>query len=115
MGINDSSFQTLEWLFRVYPIKTLFELGSQNFYQNYTGVEYGCYADKYYKAKGVDCYVCVDINGENNAKVWDLSKPQEIIGTFDLVTDFGTCELVKDVPESVVVEVLSEMSDDAGM
>jgi 3-dehydroquinate synthase len=32
-----------------------------------------------------------------------------------LVTDIGTCELVKDVPESVVVEVLSEMSDDAGM
>ena len=32
-----------------------------------------------------------------------------------LVTDIGTCELVKDVPESVVVKVLSEMSDDAGM
>jgi hypothetical protein len=92
MGINDSSFQTLEWLFQHYSIKTLFELGSQNFYQTYGTIEYGCYADKYYRAKGVETYVCVDINGENNAIVWDLSKPQPMHQTFDLVTDFGTCE-----------------------
>jgi hypothetical protein len=92
MGINDSSFQTLEWLFSVYPIKSIFELGSQNFYQTYGTIEYGCFADKYYKAKGVNRYVCVDINGDNNARVLDLSKPQKVVETFDLITDFGTCE-----------------------
>lgn len=93
MGINDKSFQLLEWYFHTFPVtKTVLELGAQNFYHNYGLVRYGCYADAYYKVKGITRYECVDLNGENYAKKWDLSRPIEINETFDLVTDFGTQE-----------------------
>lgn len=93
MGLNDSSFKSLEWVFATFSgIKSVLELGSQNFYHNYGNVKYGVYADKYYKVKGVETYECIDLNGENDAKVWDLSKPIAPFGTFVLVTDFGTQE-----------------------
>jgi hypothetical protein len=93
MGLNDTSVEVLEWIFATYPhIKSVLELGSQNFYHTYPSVKYGDYADKYYKAKGVTTYECIDLNGENDAKVWDLSKPIAPFGVYDLVTDFGTQE-----------------------
>jgi hypothetical protein len=93
MGLHDKSLSVLEWIFATYHgIKSVLELGAQNFYQNYPPVKYGEYADKYYKVKGVEHYECIDINGENNAKVWDLSKPIAPFGLYDLVTDLGTQE-----------------------
>lgn len=93
MGLNDKSFEVLEWLFATYPVlKSVLELGSQNFYHNYGEARYGMYADKYYKVKGIKQYECIDLNGENNAKVWDLSKPIAPFCLYDLVTDFGTQE-----------------------
>jgi hypothetical protein len=93
MGLNDTSVEVLEWIFATYPhIKSVLELGAQNFYHTYPSVKYGDYADKYYKAKGVEHYECIDLNGENNAKVWDLSKPIAPFGLYDLVTDLGTQE-----------------------
>jgi hypothetical protein len=92
MGINDMNLKTLEWVFSNYSVKSVLELGAQNFYQNYSSIKYGCYADQYYKYKGVSVYDCIDINGENNARNIDLSKPYPYFGSFDLVTDFGTCE-----------------------
>jgi hypothetical protein len=94
MGINDKNFQTLQWLFATCgrDIKTVLELGSQNFYQNYESIRYGVYADKYYKYKGVQSYTCIDTNGENNALVLNLAEQIHDVGKYDLVTDFGTCE-----------------------
>jgi len=93
MGLNDTSVEVLEWIFATYPhIKSVLELGAQNFYHTYPSVKYGDYADKYYKAKGVEHYECIDLNGENNARVWDLSKPIAPFGLYDLVTDLGTQE-----------------------
>ena len=93
MGLHDTSVEVLEWIFATYPhIKSVLELGAQNFYHTYPSVKYGDYADKYYKAKGVEHYECIDLNGENNARVWDLSKPIAPFGLYDLVTDLGTQE-----------------------
>ena len=93
MGLHDKSFAVLEWLFATYPHTThVLELGSQNFYHNYGAVKYGMYADQYYKVKGVEHYDCIDMNGENNAKVWDLSKPIPPFALYNLVTDLGTQE-----------------------
>ena len=95
MGINDKCFQALEWYFDTFPMtRSVLELGAQNFYQNYGSVKFGCYADQYYKVKGVTRYDCIDLIGENYAMVWDLSKPVDVTEQFDLVTDFGTQEHV---------------------
>lgn len=91
MGINDKCYQFLEWYFHTFPMtRSVLELGAQNFYQNHDPVKYGCYADMYYKIKGVTRYECIDLNGENYAKRLDLSQPVELSETFDVVTDFGT-------------------------
>ena len=93
MGVHDKSLALLEWFFAKFPMTTsVLELGSQNFYQNYGSVRYGQYADAYYRLKGIRNYDCIDMNGENSAKVLDLSKPIDSIGMYDLVTDFGTQE-----------------------
>jgi hypothetical protein len=92
MGLHDTSLALLEWLFSTATITSVLELGAQNFYQNWGSVKYGMYADAYYKAKGVTTYECIDTNGENHAKVWDLSKPIAPFGVYDLVTDLGTQE-----------------------
>lgn len=92
MGINDTNLNVLEFLFKRYRIKSVLELGSQNFYQNYEGLKYGEYADKYYNVKGIEKYTCIDINGKNNALVLDLSKETRLLEKYDLVTDFGTSE-----------------------
>jgi hypothetical protein len=91
MGINDMNLRTLEWLFQHYTIKSILELGAQNFYQNYQSIVYGVYATEYYKLKGVESHTCIDLNSENNAIDLDLTLPHEI-GMFDMVTDFGTSE-----------------------
>jgi len=93
MGLHDKSFEFLQWYFNMFPLtNTVLELGAQNFYHNYGSVRYGEYADKYYKVKGVKRYECIDLNGENNAKMWDLSAPIAPFGVYDLVTDLGTQE-----------------------
>jgi hypothetical protein len=91
MGINDKNFETLEWIFKHYPVKTVLELGAQTFYHNYQTAKYGDYADQYYKVKGVESYSCIDLNGENNCLNLDLSVTQ-LLPMVDMVTDFGTSE-----------------------
>jgi hypothetical protein len=93
MGINDKCFQLLEWYFNTFPLSsTVLELGAQIFYQNYGVLKSGCYADMYYKVKGIKRYECIDLNGENYAKKIDLSRPIELTETYDIVTDFGSQE-----------------------
>ena len=102
MGINDVNFYTLEGIFSQFPVKSVLELGAQNFYHNTPTVKYGCYADQYYKSKGVTQYTCIDVNAENGALDLDLSVPHSL-GKFDLVTDFGTSEHINryDNPEAL--------------
>ena len=97
MGINDKNFQLLEHLFNIKKFKDVFELGSQNFYQNYENLTCGVYASDYYALKGVETYTCVDLNKENGAIDIDLSKKNVPLGKFDLVTDFGTSEHISTV------------------
>lgn len=77
--------------------KSVCELGAQNIYDG----QYpnGTYADVFYQSIGFNKYVCIDLNGENHARVLDLSLPINLYETFDLVTDFGTGEHVS-LPEA---------------
>ncbi len=71
----------------------ILELGNQNIY---FGDEYGSSAKPYLKKLGF-LHTSVDINGQDGAEKMDLSKRisyNDIL--FDIVTDFGTSEHVKD-------------------
>jgi hypothetical protein len=71
--------------------KTMLELGSQNTYfdSEPTGI-----AKQYYQSQGFD-HVSVDLNAEYGSIAKDLSHLHDL-GTYDLVTDFGTSEHVPD-------------------
>src|SRR3990167_5461502 len=81
-------------------IDSVMELGSQNLYADqYPGNPYG---SVYYQGKGIK-YNCIDLNGENNAIKIDLEKPlpefstsQELNIKYNLLTDFGTSEHIRD-------------------
>jgi hypothetical protein len=80
---------------------TVAELGAQNLYRGQYDYneERGAwaYADVLYLTEqDVKEYMPIDLNGENGAKKWDLSKPLKTTKTFSLVTDFGTSEHVDD-------------------
>lgn len=92
MGISDKSYDMLESLFQHNAIKTVVELGSQQFYHYHPGMNVGDYMDKYYTSKGVSHYECIDINGCNNALVLNLREQIDLHRQYDLVTDFGTSE-----------------------
>lgn len=72
--------------------KNVCELGSQNLYDKY--YKNPPYADSYYKSLGME-YSCIDLSGENGALKIDLEKPQDFSGIYDLVTDFGTSEHIR--------------------
>lgn len=93
MGITSHSIQLLEAIVAWEPIKNVCELGAQNLYIE--GPMYGKYANEWYKNKGIE-YQCIDLNGENDSFVLDLSMVLPKHEPFDLVTDFGTSEHVKD-------------------
>lgn len=80
---------------------TVAELGAQNLYRgSYDYNELAdrwAYADKLYLDElYVKEYIPIDLNGENGAQKWDLSKPLKTKRTFSVVTDFGTSEHVSD-------------------
>jgi hypothetical protein len=75
--------------------KNVLELGSQNLFDKDYKDNYP-YSSEYYLSKGIE-YNCVDLNGENNALVIDLSKVNKVEKEYDLVTDFGTSEHVSDL------------------
>jgi hypothetical protein len=92
MGITGFSINLIEKYKN--GAKNVMELGAQNLYDRDYGFNFP-YADTYYKAKGME-YACIDINGENGALMIDLEKPNKFDGTYDLVTDFGTSEHIRD-------------------
>lgn len=92
MGVTGFSIQLIEKHKK--GANNVCELGAQNLYDKDYGTNFP-YADTYYKAKGME-YTCIDISGENGALVIDLEQPQKFTGVYDLVTDFGTSEHVRD-------------------
>jgi hypothetical protein len=92
MGITSFSIELIEK--HKADSKNVCELGAQNLYDKDYGFNFP-YADTYYKANGIE-YTCIDLNGENGALKIDLEKPQKFTGVYDLVTDFGTSEHVRD-------------------
>jgi hypothetical protein len=92
MGVTDFSTSLLSKIIDVYRPKSVCELGDQILYTS--GSNYGKYADIYYSARGVDKYVCIDLNGGNGAMVVDMGKPFNVETQYDLVTDWGFSEHV---------------------
>lgn len=91
MGITSFSLSILDKY--VKEGKSVCELGAQNLYDKH--YDKHPYADVYYKSKGMT-YECIDLSKENGAIEMDLESPQKIQTQFDLVTDFGTSEHIKD-------------------
>ncbi len=88
MGVTSKSIELIE---SILPVQTVCELGAQNLYdKHYSAPKW---AQEWYESKGIE-YQCIDINGENDAWMWDLSKKRDPVNEYDLVTDFGTSEHV---------------------
>lgn len=75
-------------------VNTVMELGAQNMYDKTYDTERGPFASTYYRGRGIK-YYCIDLNGENNALKLDLEKPIKHEWDYDLVTNFGTSEHIK--------------------
>lgn len=91
MGITSFEHRLLQQLIKTYKPKSVCELGSQNLY-----ISNGAnppFASEFYEGMGIK-YQCIDLAGDNNAIVADLSRPLELHDKFDLVTDFGSSEHV---------------------
>ena len=94
-------------------VNSVIELGSQEippiagWHQNYARTFVSSITQKapksnplttqeFYEALGISDYACIDINGENEALVYDLNtdimQNYGIDKTYDLVTNFGTTE-----------------------
>lgn len=74
------------------PRQRVVELGAQN---DHTKRPPMPYMNEWFKKNGFDEYECIDLNGENNAKPWNLGINLGIADrSFDLVTNIGTFEHV---------------------
>ena len=93
-------------------VNSVIEIGSQEIptvesHQNYARTFVSSITEKapksnplttqeFYEALGISDYACIDINGENDALVYDLNtdimQNYGIDKTYDLVTNFGTTE-----------------------
>ena len=102
MGITSKSIELIEKVLPLIEVKEVMELGAQNLFdKSYNDINHGGqnegapFANIYYESKGIK-YVCIDLNGENNAWKYDLSQPlHSYFSGYNLVTDFGTGEHVK--------------------
>ena len=93
-------------------VNSVIEIGSQEIptaesHQNYARTFVSSITEKapksnplriqeFYEALGISDYACIDINGENDALVYDLNtdimQNYGIDKTYDLVNNFGTTE-----------------------
>ena len=76
-------------------IGDVIELGAQNLYDK--AYPHPVYAKDFYVGELNMLYYCIDLNGENLALKVDLEKPIKPFGYFDLITDFGTSEHIKNL------------------
>lgn len=95
MGATGKTLEVLHEILVSNRIQSVCEGGDQ---MNYS-VTYlpAPYMSEWYKSKGIKEYMCIDLNGLNEAKKWDMSEPIKTNKTFDLVTDLGFGEHVKDL------------------
>lgn len=103
MGVTSKSIELIEKVLSLIEVKEVMELGSQNLFdKHYENIKHDGqhstqpFASDYYEAKGIK-YNCIDLNGENNAYKFDLSEPIPFKEKYNLVTDFGTGEHVKNI------------------
>lgn len=94
MGYIFSSIEAIVKILDTGKLKSVCDLGAQN---NYT-VPYlpAPYMSEWYKKREVE-YMSVDLSGENDSKTWNLAEPIKTNKRFDLVTNCGTLEHVKDL------------------
>lgn len=94
MGYTDFTVSLLEKIIKEYKPKTVLDLGAQNLYNQ--PLLPAPYASTWYESQDIS-YTCIDLNGENNALIIDLSNPPKDFGIskkFDLIVDAGTSEHV---------------------
>lgn len=97
MGVTGKSMEIMRPI--IGQIKTVCELGAQN---NYSVMSSPApYMSEWWKARGIES-MSIDLSGENDSKKWDLSEPLKTSKQFDMVTDFGTSEHVKDLYQCMV-------------
>lgn len=103
MGVTTQNIKLIERVLKTQTIKSVCELGAQYDYRDEhirrsgsnASFTYPYFAD-YWKNHAMK-YICIDLNGENDALEWDLAEPVKTNLQFDLVTDFGTCEHISDI------------------
>lgn len=90
MGITKHTFDLITKYTR--QGDSMLELGSQNIY---FGNNYGKFAKVIFESMDIK-HTSVDLNGEGDCIVKDLTKPLEL-GEFDIVTNAGTSEHTNDL------------------
>src|SRR6188768_3715403 len=94
MGFIQSSLQAVDTLIRLKGVKTVCDLGDQI---NYVTREPHPYMSEWYKANGITDYMSIDLNGKNDSKKWDMGDAIKTNKKFDLVTNCGFAEHVKNM------------------
>lgn len=100
MGATGKSIEVINDIRVKFNPRTVCDLGAQN---NYDQPKLPApYMSEWWKQKGVKEYMSIDLSGENESKVWNLSEPLKTTKTFDLVMDLGTLEHIKDFYQGLV-------------
>lgn len=95
LGYIITTIEAAERLCTEYHVKSVCDLGDQfNFTVPYLPAPY---VSEYYKDKGIFEYMSIDLNGLNDSKKWNMSEPLKTNKKFDLVTNAGFMEHVKDL------------------
>lgn len=90
MGVTTFEIKLLNSIIDTYQPKNVLELGAQNNYSTNETLK-PPFMSEWYEEKGIE-YSCIDLAGDNNAIIKDLSKPLRLSKRFNLITDFGTSE-----------------------
>lgn len=94
MGYIETTIEAAQMLLSKNMIRNVCDLGDQfNFTVPYLPAPY---MSKWYNGK-VDEYMSIDLNGLNDSKQWDMNEPIKTNKKFDLVTNAGFMEHVKDL------------------
>lgn len=94
MGVTSQSMQIIQWVLSQHNIHSVLDLGAQNDYRDEM-IRLGkkAYISEWWKSVG-RVYASIDLSGENNCLVHDLSQPIQHPIQYDLTMDFGTIEHV---------------------
>lgn len=94
MGFIHSSLQAVDYLIKFKNVNSVCDLGDQI---NYVSRPPHTYMSSWYQDNGIKDYMSIDMNGKNDSKRWDLGDVIKTSKKFDLVTDCGTSEHVKNL------------------